>query len=85
MVDCIHHKGGCDHTTTEVAPVEAPNSVLTTLNTVELDVNLSVIVIECQIDVDNVTILLFAFRAYVVFGFLLPVWIGLPDLQSVKE
>ena len=83
MVDCVHHELSRDHTTSEVATVETADGILTTLDAIELDVNLTVVVVECEADVDNVAVLVFALLAYVVFELRLPVWLGLPMILSV--
>ena len=56
-----------DHLTAEVAPVEAADCVLAALHTVKLDVDLTVVVVQSEVDVDDLPVFVFAFGADVVF------------------
>lgn len=46
VIDSFHHVLSRDHATTEVATVEATDSVLATLDAVELDVDLAIVIVE---------------------------------------
>lgn len=88
VVDSVHHELCRDHATAEVASVEAADSVLATLDAIEFDVDLPVVVVEGETDMNNVAVLVFALLAHIIFEFLLPIWLDFPvkiPLVYVRE
>ena len=82
MIDSFHHVLGSDRVTAEEAAIQTANGVLAALNTVELDVNLTIIVVEYEADVLDMTVLVFAFLLHVIFKVLLPVRFSFPATTS---
>ena len=79
MVDRFDHILSRDHTSTEPAPVETTNCVLTALCTVEFDEDLAFVVLKTETDVDDFAILVVAFCFDVVGQFFLPAVLGFTE------
>ena len=52
------------------------------MDTIEFDVDFAVVVVECEADVDDVAVFVFAFETDVFFELLLPALLGLSVLRS---
>ena len=78
VVDSVDDVLRRDHATGKVASVQTADGVLAALDAIELDVDLAVVVVECETDVNDVAVFIFALEADVLFKLLLPAGLGLP-------
>lgn len=78
VIDSVHHILRRDHAAAEVTAIQAANSVLSALDTVELDVDFAIVVVESEADVHDHAVLLVALFSDILFELLLPVLRGLP-------
>lgn len=84
VVHMIDHVLRRDHPAAEVTSVETADCVLAALATVELNVDLAVVILETQTDVDDVAVLVLAFGADIIFQLLLPAFLSLSVSTSVS-
>lgn len=77
MVDGINDILCRDHASAEPTAVKTSNGVFAALDTVKLDVDLAIIVVECKADVHDLAILLVTLVLDVVLELVLPVGVGL--------
>ena len=76
-VNSIDNWSGADHAATEIPAVKSLNSVLSSLNAVELEVDIA-LAIWIEGDMHDMTILFLGLGTDVVLELLLPVLSGLP-------
>ena len=76
-VNCIDDWSRADHAATKVSSVKSLNSVLSSLNTVKLKIDVA-LAVWVEGDVHNVAVLLLCLGADVVLELFLPVLSGLP-------
>jgi hypothetical protein len=81
-VDRVHNRSSSDHPAVKVAAVQALDGVLSTLNLVELEVDVAGRV-GVERDVDDVAVFLFCLLADFLFEFLGPILTLLPVILSV--
>lgn len=84
VVDCVDNILRRDLAAVEPAAVEAKDGRFASLDAVELDVDLAVIVIEGEVDVDDFAVLAVALALDIVLQGLLPVWLVHPVSQYVS-
>lgn len=84
VVDCVDNVLRRDLATVEPAAVETENGSFASLDAVELDVDLTVIIVEGEVEVDDFAVLAVTLALNIVLQGLLPVWLVHPVSQYVS-
>ena len=85
VIDGINDVLSRDHAPAEPTAVETSNGVFAALDTVKLDVDLAIVVVERKADVDDLAILLVTFVLDVILELVLPIGLSLSVNGVSKE